>query len=93
MANDRRAEWEQSRAGVTPVFRGSSVPEDVRAAGSFPRGARLVDLGCGSGEIAGWLAEQGYDALGVDLAVRDRASRFDVRRPSAAAVRSHGCCA
>ena len=33
----------------------------------LPSGARLLDLGCGTGQIAAWLVEQGYRVVGVDL--------------------------
>lgn len=32
-----------------------------------PRGAKILDAGCGQGRIGGYLAEQGHDVLGVDL--------------------------
>jgi SAM-dependent methyltransferase len=35
--------------------------------GSLPTG-RALDVGCGTGTNAIWLAQHGYDALGVDLA-------------------------
>ena len=31
------------------------------------RGARILDAGCGTGRIGGWLAEHGHRVLGVDL--------------------------
>lgn len=32
-----------------------------------PRGAKILDAGCGQGRIGGYLAEQGHEVLGVDL--------------------------
>lgn len=32
-----------------------------------PRGARILDAGCGTGRIAGALAEAGHDVVGVDV--------------------------
>ncbi|WP_420175929.1 class I SAM-dependent methyltransferase [Luteococcus sp. OSA5] len=32
-----------------------------------PRGARILDAGCGPGRHASWLAERGHDVVGVDL--------------------------
>src|SRR5436305_7329907 len=54
---------------------------DARGGGGWPR-ARVVDLGCGSGWTTLFLAEAGYDALGLDLVpanvdvARDRAARW-----------------
>ncbi len=31
-------------------------------------GSRILDLGCGTGDIAIWLARQGYEAYGIDIA-------------------------
>ena len=35
---------------------------------SIPSNGRILDLGCGTGDIATWLAGQGYDAYGIDIA-------------------------
>lgn len=32
-----------------------------------PRGSRILDAGCGSGRIGGWLAARGHQVLGIDL--------------------------
>lgn len=32
-----------------------------------PRGARILDAGCGTGRIGGYLSERGHDVLGTDL--------------------------
>ncbi len=48
-----------------------------------PRGARVLDVGCGSGWTSLFLAEAGYEVLGVDLVpvnvelCRARAARWD----------------
>ncbi|MGO2053503.1 MAG: class I SAM-dependent methyltransferase [Glutamicibacter sp.] len=31
------------------------------------RGSRILDAGCGTGRIGGWLAERGHQVVGVDL--------------------------
>jgi len=40
-----------------------------RFAGRLGPGARVLDVGCGPGRDAAWLAEQGFDAGGVDLSL------------------------
>ena len=35
--------------------------------GWFPPGEAVLDIGCGSGEIAAWLARQGYEVVGIDF--------------------------
>lgn len=30
-------------------------------------GKRVLDLGCGAGNVAGWLAERGFDVTGIDI--------------------------
>jgi len=62
--------WERkwSHPGFEPP---RSIPEEVQQAvseGWFPPGTTALDIGCGSGEIAAWLAARGYDVLGVDFA-------------------------
>jgi ADP-ribose pyrophosphatase YjhB (NUDIX family)/ubiquinone/menaquinone biosynthesis C-methylase UbiE len=39
----------------------------ARFAGRLGPGARVLDVGCGPGRDTAWLAEQGYNAAGVDL--------------------------
>jgi 2-polyprenyl-3-methyl-5-hydroxy-6-metoxy-1,4-benzoquinol methylase len=36
-----------------------------------PHPARILDIGCGEGESTNWLAECGYDPLGVDPGAAD----------------------
>jgi 2-heptyl-1-hydroxyquinolin-4(1H)-one methyltransferase len=35
----------------------------------FPRNQRVIDLGCGNGEVSRWLASQGFAVLGFDYSV------------------------
>ena len=70
---DRRAVWEGRWAdpGYVGGWRIDSIPVEIREAVEeswFPRGESLLDIGCGDGEIAAWLAQQGYDVLGIDFA-------------------------
>jgi len=34
---------------------------------SLPQGARILEVGCGGGQLRGWLAERGYEYLGTDI--------------------------
>jgi 2-polyprenyl-3-methyl-5-hydroxy-6-metoxy-1,4-benzoquinol methylase len=70
---DRQAGWESkwARADFTPKFRLDEVPAEIAQAvedGWFPPGGSVLDIGCGSGEIAAWLARRGFNVLGVDFA-------------------------
>lgn len=63
-------DWEASYAsGDIPWDRGTPDPELVRLveAGVLPRG-RALDVGCGTGTNACYLAERGYDVVGIDVA-------------------------
>lgn len=52
-------EWEEDQAS----------PDDLRAAvRDFFRPGPTVDVGCGSGRDAAWLAAEGFDVVGVDAA-------------------------
>jgi cyclopropane fatty-acyl-phospholipid synthase-like methyltransferase len=42
--------------------------QDAVATNWLPRGSTVLDIGCGSGEIAGWLAEEGFVVTGIDIA-------------------------
>ncbi|MFE3449017.1 class I SAM-dependent methyltransferase [Nonomuraea sp. NPDC059194] len=47
---------------------GADVHGEARfCAALVPPGSRVLDAGCGTGRVAIWLAEQGYDVVGVDL--------------------------
>ena len=54
----------------------------LRAALGEPRGQVVVDLGCGTGEHARWLAAEGYRAVGLDRskAQIDRARDYEEER-------------
>jgi SAM-dependent methyltransferase len=67
----RQREWERKwkfEEGLN--WKPEEVAPEVAAAvesGWLPEGASILDLGCGSGENAAWLASQGYEVLGVDV--------------------------
>jgi SAM-dependent methyltransferase len=65
--------WEEnwSAAAYAPEWRMRAIPPEIRKAVDeawFPAGGSVLDIGCGSGEIAAWLAQQGYVVLGIDFA-------------------------
>lgn len=42
--------------------------EEMVKSGALPRGGRAIDIGCGTGTNAIWLAQQGFEVIGVDVA-------------------------
>lgn len=65
--------WETnwSSRGFSPPWMLDAVPEPVQRAvaeGFWKPGASILDLGCGDGRIAAWLANQGFRVMGVDFA-------------------------
>jgi SAM-dependent methyltransferase len=84
----KRRSWEAkwSQEGYAPYWQAQTVPDEVKDAvdsGWFQPGAALLDIGCGSGENAAWLAEQGFEVLGVDFSkpAIDRAKSEHVEAP------------
>lgn len=77
--------WERRYAESERVWSGNVNQTFADIVGELPPGTAL-DLGCGEGGDAVWLARHGWDATGVDLsatAVRraaEGASRFGVSR-------------
>lgn len=67
----KRSRWEKKWASpdFSPAWRVRSIPPEIREAvesGWFPSGASVLDIGCGLGEIAAWLAGQGFQVTAVD---------------------------
>ena len=58
-------DWEAAYAGDVPV---SPVDPDVMAAARELEPGRALDLGCGSGQNSIWLAQQGWQVRGIDIA-------------------------
>lgn len=50
------------------VAKGSDIYGEARMIDAMAdRGSRILDAGCGTGRIGGWLAAQGHQVVGVDL--------------------------
>jgi thioredoxin reductase/2-polyprenyl-3-methyl-5-hydroxy-6-metoxy-1,4-benzoquinol methylase len=78
---DARAFWEARYAGADRVWSGRPSRGLVEAvAGAAP--GRALELGCGEGADAVWLAEQGWQVTAIDLSATalDRAARTADRR-------------
>jgi SAM-dependent methyltransferase len=71
--SDRQGKWEARWASdrFDPPWRLQELPDVIREAVDrrwFPPNGHLLDIGCGSGECAGWLAGRGLNVLVVDFA-------------------------
>lgn len=68
LAFDREAAGYDAGFGSNPVGRLFRYVFQERLLRLFPSGARLLDLGCGTGEDALFLAARGRSVVGVDMA-------------------------
>ena len=61
--------WEKTYTDLsTPTFCGGAPSQEIRdVASELPSGARVLDLGCGEGRNALFLAECGFDVTAVDI--------------------------
>lgn len=59
-----KVEWNKriSHTAFQTIF------EQGLQAASVPIHGKVLELGCGAGEYSLWLAEQGYEVFGVDIA-------------------------
>lgn len=60
--------FEQVYAGDAPWDIGEPQPDLIRLIGEFPAEGRMLDLGCGTGDLAIGLAQTGYSVVGIDFA-------------------------
>ena len=60
--------YDATAAAFADRWFGLRLTQDMaRFAARLAPGARVLDVGCGPGRDTAWLAEQGFEALGVDL--------------------------
>ena len=90
-SEDARAAWEEHYRAKPQVWSGRVNASLAEIAGQLPAG-RALDLGCGEGADAIWLAEQGWTVVAVDIsstalervraqaAARGVADRVDTRQ-------------
>jgi ubiquinone/menaquinone biosynthesis C-methylase UbiE len=60
------AEWYATRHGQRAATAERALIEELLA--SFPRPARVLDVGCGTGDFTAWLASRGARVVGLDRA-------------------------
>ena len=63
---DARAAWEEHYAAKPRVWSGRVNAQLAEIAGQLP-GGRALDLGCGEGGDARWLADQGWTVVATDI--------------------------
>ncbi len=63
----RRVDGEPGWAGDDSYRRKQTQIEEALQGRILPASARFLELGCGAGNITLWMAEQGYEAYGIDI--------------------------
>jgi SAM-dependent methyltransferase len=87
----KQVRWDRkwAKANFSPRWRVRSIPPEIRDAvesGWFRPGTSLLDIGCGGGEVAAWLASQGFEVTGVDYS-RPAIARAKAAYPSVGGLR------
>ncbi len=82
--------WERRwrNPDFSPFWKTDQPPPEVLAAvesGWFPKGQRIIDLGCGNGEISRWLSAHGLNVQGIDYsaAAIENCRRLSAGNPNA----------
>jgi 2-polyprenyl-3-methyl-5-hydroxy-6-metoxy-1,4-benzoquinol methylase len=66
MTDDARDRWNERYLATPRVWSGSPNPVLIAEAAELAAG-RALDIGCGEGADALWLAERGWQVLGIDV--------------------------
>jgi SAM-dependent methyltransferase len=85
-----RHKWERQWANpeFSPFWKTDQPQRELVeaiASGWFSKNQRVVDVGCGNGEVSRWLAGQGYPVLGIDYsaAAIENCRRFSAGQANA----------
>lgn len=82
---DPKAFFDDVYRGPAPWDVGSPQPELLGLIDAFPPASPILDVGCGTGDLAIELAARGYEAIGIDFAAaaiqeaNHRAARLDAK--------------
>ncbi|WP_250036077.1 class I SAM-dependent methyltransferase [Paractinoplanes maris] len=66
-ANPNHSQWYIDRFRSMAEAGADLAGEARMVDAMLPRGARVLDAGCGTGRLGGYLADAGHDVVGVDL--------------------------
>ncbi len=89
MSSARQGEWEERYASVDRLWSGRPNDWLPQLAADWVPG-RALDLGCGEGDDALWLAARGWDVTGVDLSATAIGRMLDGARAAGVEGRVHG---
>jgi SAM-dependent methyltransferase len=91
--------WERKWANpeFRPLWKTDQPPRelvDAIESGWFPKDQRVIDIGCGNGEVSRWLAGQGLAVLGLDYSTEaiKNCRRLSAGRPNAPAFEFADLC-
>lgn len=99
MHRRHRHAWERKWANpeFRPLWKIDQPPRelvDAVESGWFPKDQRVIDVGCGNGEVSRWLADQGLTVRGLDYstAAIENCRRLSARQSNAPAFQFADLC-